>query len=397
MAMSDKSIVSVGPKLENPKPAFNIIGNIIPNSEELPSLACGASSLPQSYSLPSTQPFFPPGALEHSITRAQNIYLSSIKTLQTQVNRGGVQNSTAPSPIQNTLPNSEHYNTSMSPCESQPMCTDSGGLGRGAYRRKDKGYHDLRRHGRPAHPSPALPRPLHTRPRPAPLPQSFFCHQCQKEFSSIASCDSVACPFCGGNFIEELATVEQQPLPGSTNPQPKTPDGDYEFACQLSKDLESLEKRENLKASSGAIPKIRHPIAGEEESQEGFAFVPPGNLYQSFLKKEDKLKDWGNASNPYLYLEDEDVVDDDFPALEPPKDGIAQNDPKPSLVAASLRKRTNRHQRMTSNSCSTSTNSAEFSEEDLTYASEEVCDTTENEITEEQESKRFVTRVEKNR
>ncbi len=53
------------------------------------------------------------------------------------------------------------------------------------------------------------------------------------------------------------------------------------------------------------------------EEPSGFAWVPPHDLMQAFLAKEDKLKMWG-VSNPYLYLDESDAVDNNFPGLDKP-------------------------------------------------------------------------------
>lgn len=53
----------------------------------------------------------------------------------------------------------------------------------------------------------------------------------------------------------------------------------------------------------------------EGAAEEGsFAWVPPSQLFQVFLPKEDKLYSLRHE-NPYVYLEDQDVVDGDFPVL----------------------------------------------------------------------------------
>lgn len=121
---------------------------------------------------------------------------------------------------------------------------------------------------------------------------NFFCHFCKQDIPNVRP--DFTCPLCEGDFIEERSTVER-----AKTPEPRTREPE----------IRAPEPR-----------RIKTPTYYYEEEKEeiqGFAFVPPAHLAQNFLPEQDKLKYFA-SENPFLYLTDEDVVDNDFPDLDSP-------------------------------------------------------------------------------
>jgi hypothetical protein len=146
--------------------------------------------------------------------------------------------------------------------------------------------------------------------------KSYFCHMCKQDLPQVNP--NLTCPLCLGDFVEESQSVERAPTPPPMPTPMPTP--------SLMEDIQWDEKADTVGNSIDLFywesedrptssPKRR--VMQDHENLPGFAWVPPKNLFQSFLKKDDKLKNW-KVDNPYLYLEDEDCVDDYFPDLGRP-------------------------------------------------------------------------------
>ncbi len=138
------------------------------------------------------------------------------------------------------------------------------------------------------HPTPAqsIRAPLRRPGRTAyqTLSRSFFCHACKRDLPYVDP--GLICPFCHGDFIEESCSVDQQ-------------------VREVEQEQGQHEHREERPSTTGKA---------EEEDESGFAWVPPSHLYQAFLSEENKLVALEHA-NPYLYLDEEDEVDSNFPDL----------------------------------------------------------------------------------
>ena len=311
----------------------------LPPAPKTTDWAASAQYLPSFYNVPTSQSYFPPGAIEKAIGDATNLINSTKKVLLTQ--SVPPQCSQGRLPAASTAPTSVNFTALMPPS----IC----GVGRGAYRKRQSPFVELRR---PWAVTESSLNRLEARrehnqkmEQPGKPAVRYYCHQCEKELSSFGGPDGHSCPLCGGDFIEDITTVvDKTSLCRPLNLDRSAPTGDYEFACSLSRDFE----REEAGAASALEPPgdydyariVNQDFEREEKCErerrrrmevglegssdksgiEGFAFVPPGNLYQSFLKPEDKLRNWGNAFNPYLYLDEEDEVVSDFPELGPPSD-----------------------------------------------------------------------------
>ena len=136
----------------------------------------------------------------------------------------------------------------------------------------------------------ALRRPGTGRQNPIQQPgKTYFCHECKLDLPEVTV--DFCCPYCLGEFIEESDTVER---------------------ATQSENAGSNGKADDVKN------KDDNHVSNIGEDILGFAWIPPSSLTQAFLKKEDKLVGF-ETPNPYLYLDDEDVVEVNFPCLNEPE------------------------------------------------------------------------------
>ena len=170
--------------------------------------------------------------------------------------------------------------------------------------------------------------------------KKYFCHQCKQDLLEVRS--DLTCPLCSGDFLEESESVERPEVQEKAALWSKKAAEDTKaeqlakidlaklgavpknnnykktlIVCQKEKESYQNDQSYLVKRTTNKTVNDFHSEAVGEVHGQDINFVPPPHLYQAFLKEEDKFKGLVDH-NPYLYLEDEDRVDNNFPNLADP-------------------------------------------------------------------------------
>ena len=130
----------------------------------------------------------------------------------------------------------------------------------------------------------------------------FYCYVCKSEVKVLPG---MICPFCLSDFLEERETA----TPAGLQVPDEDPVAVEEVLPAAIPDPTNASNDYVVSSDAG------HEDAALSSSQRSFAFVPPSTNYEAFVEGENRLRRW-ETENKWLYLEGEDRVEDNFPALD---------------------------------------------------------------------------------